>query len=610
MLEKAPASLPPTVWVDIAKLRYASEAPKELNLQVRKSSDKAGLEELEASIKTHGIIVPLVTKEHKGVLYVTAGNRRLKLMRKLHPDYEKTSVSAPTVDSDKITGDPREIAMATNLGLPPHPVDRYEVIALLVKEGMKPADAQEHFGLTGHAFAQVMRLGKMDPIVRNAWRDGEIDAPTVKAFALTDDQKEQARVFNLLKKNSHNGKVYQHEVTSRLIGQQREAGHLVEFVGLAVCEDAKLKVNTDLFGTQHTVSDMKLLRKLADKKLAEACAILIADGWSWALPASEIASDWYYSRLEPAQPAKPTPGEQKRLDEIAAIMQSYDDDSGDDIDALEEENASITEAIKSRGYTEAQRKKSGCILKIAGDGSLSIEYGLVKPEDAKKVAASERKANAPTADAGKTKKKGPHNDVKSAALAGRLSEQLTKAAGMAIVREPSVAISALIAGIASHDYAVGVRINTDHSRPVAFVSTFEGNLKGSTQNREILLAQITARALSFGNSNPDSHPMKNPAVAAVCDAIDVKRMNAALRECFDAKDYFSSTDKASIAQAVRESMGEDHAAKVLKMKGPEAAKFATANVPRTKWLPPWLRIAGYDGPNIAAKKPAKKGKRK
>lgn len=591
--------VPPTVMVGIDRLRYASEAPPELNLQVRKSSDKVGLAELEASIRIHGIIVPLVTVEHKSVLYVSAGNRRLKLMRKIHGD--KSAREVATVDSANIKGDAREIAMATNLGLPPHPVDRYEVIALLVKEGMTPADAQAHFALSKVAFNQVMRLGKMAPVIRNDWREGQIDASVVKAFALSDDPKEQERVYKLLKKNSHQGKVYPHDVASRFVGQQREAGQLVEFVGLAECEKAKLVVNTDLFGTNHTVGDLSLLKRLAAGKLRSACDKLVADGWAWALPADEIKEDWLYGSIEPAGKNEPTKPELARIDELAEALRPDNDDDTLDIEALESEQTMLLESIKARAYTPTQRAKGGCILKIGTVGNqagrLIIQYGRTKPEDRKKVEAAERRAAPPDPN----KKKAPKTDVKSAAMAQRLSEQLTRAAGMAIVREPSIAISALIAGFASRDHAVGVSISGDTSRGADFVKTFDGNLAGSTQNREMLLAQICGRALSFGNSNNEMVPLKNPAAAAICNAINPQKMNAALRECFDAKDYFSSTDKASVAQAVREAMGEDHAAAVMKMKGPEAAKFATANVPPTKWLPPWLRTAHYDGPKASKK---------
>ena len=61
-------------------------------------------------------------------------------------------------------------------------------------------------------------------------------------------------------------------------------------------------------------------------------------------------------------------------------------------------------------------------------------------------------------------------------------------------------------------------------------------------------------------------------------------------------------------KAVREAMGDDHARKVGAMGKADAAKFATANLPKLKWLPKQLRVAGYDGPTkkVVAKKKAKR----
>jgi ParB family chromosome partitioning protein len=605
MLDKAPATHAPTVMVSIDQLKYASEAPKELGLQVRKSSDASGLKELEASIRTHGIIVPLVTKMHKGQLYVTAGNRRLKLVRKIHGS---NAALVPCVDSDKLGGDPREIAMATNLGLPPHPVDRYEVIAQLVKEGMSPADAQAHFGMTPRLYAQVMRLGEMAPIIRDAWRAGEIDAGVVRAFALSDDPKEQERIYRLIKKTAYKGHVHAHDVMARIIGKQSGVGALVEFVGKDECAKAKIVVHEDLFSANHTVSDAGKLKQLADRKLSEACDTLTKQGWAWALPKADVSNEWNYSRLDPAKEPKSDADQAKLLAEYDTKLAVLDDPEAEqdphvDYSLIESMRDNLREEIVASGYTEAQRKKAGCLLSLTTNGKLRIEYGRIKPEDKKKVEASERKAAAPASDG---KKKGPQTDVKSAALAYRLSTQLTAAAGAALVREPALAISALIAGFASRDSVVGVHISGDTSKPADFEKTFDGNIAGSSANREMLLAQICARALNFVSHNPEKSPFKNAAVAAICNAISPQRMRLELQAAFDAKDYFESTDKASIAKAVREAMGPEHAAKVEKMKSAEAAKFATANVPGTGWLPPWLRTVHYEGPN-KSKAPARQG---
>jgi ParB family chromosome partitioning protein len=86
-------------------------------------------------------------------------------------------------------------------------------------------------------------------------------------------------------------------------------------------------------------------------------------------------------------------------------------------------------------------------------------------------------------------------------------------------------------------------------------------------------------------------------------------LNNAIAEAFDAKGYFESVNLQACVDAVRASIGTEHAAKVAKMKKSDAAKFAAANVPGTGWLPKQLRTVHYKGPVEAAPEAAKKGKK-
>jgi hypothetical protein len=83
---------------------------------------------------------------------------------------------------------------------------------------------------------------------------------------------------------------------------------------------------------------------------------------------------------------------------------------------------------------------------------------------------------------------------------------------------------------------------------------------------------------------------------AIADALDGKKLTAAIHEAFDAQDYFDSVPKPTIEDAVREAMGDDHAKSIARMDKATAAKFAATHLPKTKWLPKQLRVTGYNGP--------------
>ncbi len=204
---KLETTIPPVVsMMPISKLHFAYEAPEALGFKVRKGNDEEGLPTLEASIRAHGIIAPLVIKQHKGTVYVVAGNRRLKLLRKIHGDDD---VAIPIVDADAYDGDVREIAMATNISLPPHPVDRYEIITTLISEGMTAEDAMQRFGMSDRQFRQTMKLGSLSPTIRELWRNGEIDAAAAQAFTLADPEDQDGILKKVQNeaKNWRNGRV-------------------------------------------------------------------------------------------------------------------------------------------------------------------------------------------------------------------------------------------------------------------------------------------------------------------------------------------------------------------------------------------------------------------
>lgn len=564
MLTKAKTSKPTAVeMVPIFQLYFAADAPKELGLQVRKSSDEEGLPTLEASIRAHGVIVPLVVKRHKGKAYVTAGNRRLRMLRKIHGDLD---VEVPVVDSDAYPGDPREIAMATNVALPPHPIDRYEIIAALVAEGMSPDDAKLRFGMSDRQYNQIMKLGTLAPSLRDKWRDGEIDGAVAQALTMSDNPEEQEKVYATAKKGAYDGKVDARQIKSRLVpDSQRELGRLVEFIGVDEIEKAGLIKQRDWFASSHIVTDPKAVKKMAVQSLSAIAAELVnKQGWSWAVGVDDIDRNQVYSYGHVA-------------------------------------------ADKSGNFTDEQKKKSGCILEIGYDGKLKIDYGRIKPSERKKVEGSERRAASPAAKA-KAKAKKNGDVVLTISLAERLSTQLQNAGAEVLKMEHAVAVSALIASFASGGHVLAVSVaGGAMKKKSAFADVFSAALKSSSEQRSAMLAQIAAQALSIVTHNPESMPLDDEDIGDLFEAMNGGRVTKAVMGAFDAKDYFSSIGREMIVKAVLCSMGASHADKVAKMDKAAAAKFATANVPGTGYLPKPLRTVWYTGPEEAKPEtPAKK----
>lgn len=613
-IEPAGYAMPKTYQISISELYLAAEAPKGVNLVVRDSGSGSPMtdEELKASIYHHGILQPLIYKVHDSKKYVIAGNRRLRLLRQIFSDALTSDVPAQNVDD---FGDVhwRQVAIDTNLSLPPHAVERYEQIVLLSKDlKLSPEDARLRFGLTPHQFNQIMALGKMSPLIREKWKAGEIDSRTAQAFTLEPDAKEQERIYAKISKANQqwrNGRVDAHEVKSSIIPQnQRALGKLVAFVGIDTCKKAKIIKQEDLFSNDHVVSDAKALNKLVGDKIAGLKAALETAGWAWVKMRDDLSGQEYsYGTLEPAGKAKPTDDEAAELEQLKKAEEDEDSDKFAD---AEEEREALEETIKQRAYTEAQRKKSGCILEILNTGKLSISYGRTDPSES-------RSRSTGATSKSKPKKKAGDEPVLSNALAQRLSEQLEKAIREAMKSNVQVSNAALIAALASRGTVVDIKAGTDATyvdekkRAAQFTSVFEGAYASSPEAQRSMLTTAAAEALSIVTFNAERDPLKDSALCALVGALNADKVNKAIAAAFDAADYFAGVSMPTIVAAVRCSIGDGAAAEVAKMKKGAAAEYATKHVPAKGWLPDRLRTEHYKGPVETAAKskaPAKKAK--
>jgi ParB family chromosome partitioning protein len=200
-----------------------------------------------------------------------------------------------------------------------------------------------------------------------------------------------------------------------------------------------------LFGIDHKVSDAKLAKKLADRKLAEECERLKKEGWSFA--ATAASNKWQYGEISKA--SEPTPEEKERLAALNAVFEPERNDHGDivfnELSATQQKaylaHRTLQDEIARRVYTPAMMEKSGCFVGIDANDMLEVEYGRVKPEEKKAAAkvakderASKKKADAKTAKA--EGKPAPEPKELSNALKDRLAAQLVAATRDAIAGDP------------------------------------------------------------------------------------------------------------------------------------------------------------------------------
>lgn len=553
------------IQVPLKLLKFGQEDGAGINARV--VGREQDIASLAANILARGQIENLVVKRFDEHFYsVSNGNRRLAAFRMMYGDNsdEPISCTLREVDEDGAFEDSLATAVTAKQL---HPVDQYEAFARLAERGKNHEEIARQYGLKEKEVRQALALGDLAPSIRAAWRADEINADVAQAFTLAADHKQQEKVY---KKLSGGGGLYSHTIRKELgIKSDREMAQLLGFVGIQAYCDHGGKVVEDLFNDNHSISDEALLKKLATDKIDLRCGELVADGWAWAKPKSDLpAGAWHWERKEiPAKKLVYLDGEQ---DQLAALRKQ--------VDAIEEAEEYDYEAegrlglqietlegvIRARSFSPADKAKLGCIVDLES-GEVDIQYGVIKPAeksigDEKRETASGSKPSAPA----------PVKELTtiSTALSDRLSQQLATATLKALQAEK-------------------------HPSPLA-----------------ALLAAIISSQIE--PERPNWMPPKvSSKLADVRAAISTPVMNDAVAAAFDAKDYFNGAPKPVLLKAISEGINADESRKLKDRTKAEIAKFALANLPKVNWLPKELRTPHYAGPGATTvKKPVAAGDKK
>lgn len=370
---------------------------------VRKTPpDKTARNELEASIRAHGLLENLVVRIEEPEkadgadteqYAVVAGGRRLLALKALatdgtlDPDH---SVPCRVVRHD----DSGELSLAENLvRVAMHPADQVVAFARLAESGTPVASIAGRFGVSERIVEQRLSLGNAAPELLEAYRNGEITLDTLKAFSVTTDHERQSMIFRQLSTQGYRPSAWQ---VRRMLTEERvpSGSAIARYVGADDYVAAGGAVMRDLFAEEDEdgdwFEDPTLLNDLAMKKLT-AVSDELSTRWKWAVPMLEV--DWNtasrYGRITP-QPGKPTAKEEtdmKRFNARLEELSETDDDAWTDkleaeVEKLEDRLESIDRKIDRRArFRKQDFSLAGCIATIDRDGTLKVIQGLVRAGD-------------------------------------------------------------------------------------------------------------------------------------------------------------------------------------------------------------------------------------
>jgi ParB family chromosome partitioning protein len=592
--------------VPLNRLKFGHEDGDGINARVTGRDTR--IAELAANLHAQGQIENLIVKAcGDGCYSVANGNRRLAAFQMIHgANNEEFLVNCTLHEVDETTA--FEFSLTTAITAEQlHPVDQYEAYARLEQDGKTEEEIAHQYGLSAKQVRQALALGRMSPVVRNAWRAGTINVGAAQAFTLALDHKTQDKVFAKLE-GAHQLLEWAVKRELGAVSVGRDVISLMDFVGVEAYRDRGGEVTEDLFGTSHIISNESLLKVMARERLVVECESLRAAGWGWA----EIESDLpqgarFWAAFEPK--AKVYEGDERaRLESLREKLQQLEDGT-DDFDLDEQESLaaeidSVEQAVLRRSIDVKKRAKFGCIVNIEA-GKIVVLVGVKRPEGARIDSGDDDAAPATK----KVAASAPDEPDISQALLARLSVQLTTAAATALIQDEQLALSILLAAVGCYsDCGVRISVTGQGAREQRSLLGADKMDRALTlamalkpAERISMLAQLAANALDFQNRSLDQDDKHSGAIA-ICNALDPKLINPALRGVFDAKDYFAGVSKALSLKAITDALGPDLARQQEKKPKADIVAFAVENVSPTGWLPVQLRPKGYDGPPVKAVK--------
>jgi len=602
-----------------------------------RASSKEGIDELAHSIRSHGLIQPLAVRPADGSdkFELIDGRRRYMAMAKLVKDKASEwtkSTPVPVLVRNEGDAEALETSLVANtVRLPMHAVDQFEVFARLAEQGKSDSDIASRFGISERTVRQQKALGRLAPVVREAWKKGKIDAEAARAFAASPDQEAQAAAYESAKRKGAWAMTKFH-IRQELTGERVK----LTDASPAVIERYTAAGGTaseDLFEDARYLDDAALYKRCAievdEEKIAATRERLSGQGWAWVASADELPGNWRYGwKCVNGQGDHLTEAESEQHDKMLDELADHDAGSAEAL-RIEAAIRDLLEAAALKAISPEQRARSGCVIELDryNDDGIEIFYGVLRPaddgqtdiEDADGGACDDSGCDddacgdddgAPiddhTGEAGDRRESAAPDEATphiSQALSQTLSEARTLAAAAALRTEPLLAMSIITAALMARNNSPSNVVNAGHDlvrerdgRDFAALFAEMADETPAALNARFAHAVATTLDLTDATWKFKS---RDTGIDDLVAALPVAPYLAAAAEHFVVADYFTRASKA-VALAAIDEMREAGCAEGLApvdvladMKKADLAAAAAESARSCAWLPPELRHPGY-----------------
>lgn len=558
------------------------------------------IDQLAADMLAHGQLQNLIGYAEGKHLYVAAGGRRYRALKKLEKAKAIPSSHPVSIDvRDK--AEAIELSLAENVQREDmHVADAVIAYGDLHRDGHSAEDIVGRFGVALSYVTKVLRLSALAPVALALLAKDKIGMDAAQALTLTDDHDRQIEALHRCGNNAHG---IRRMLTETKVG----TGHaLFRFVGGDAYAAAGGTITRDLFAKEGDgyADDLALVQRLAGERLDAVAESYRAEGWSEVRAAFDRPDDYYSaSTLYPSgqrPEAEAEQAERAALHEARAVRQAEIGDANQWSDRVLNALAAKEQALDERLqlFSDEQKAEGAMILFIGPDGG--VEAKPVRVKRAKAKAEGERAA--------------------SPDYSGPVIEALTRiktlAVQEAVAADPALALDILLDGLAgqivhgegNYMSPLALRLDgfaskvpddliadTQIARVEEIAATDFAGLPDherfaairamETQAKHRLLALLVAGQIDGGQSSGSRrdtrhHRFERIALAAGLDMTQKWQLSAA---------FFARLRRPVILSIMTEALGQAVADNCAKMKKPDLAIAAAERLADSNWLPPALR---------------------
>ena len=253
--------------IDIENLKPAK-------VNVRKVGGR-DIADLVPSIKSLGLLQPLLVRPNCDGFEIVAGQRRYHALAKLAEEHGAHDPVPCIVMEDGDDAKAIEASLTENIArLPMDEIDQHKAFAALMKQGQSVEDIAARFGVTERLVKQRLAIANIYGPILTAYRKREIPGETLRTLTLatTKQQKKWWEMFKSDDVRAPEGRA----LRDWLFG----GGHIPTANALFDLADYKGATVSDLFGEDSYFDDAATFWELQNKAIAKLKEAYIAAGWA------------------------------------------------------------------------------------------------------------------------------------------------------------------------------------------------------------------------------------------------------------------------------------------------------------------------------------------